>query len=93
MLVQLIPDSQKINRPVRAAVSTTPRVDSTSPGVTTGRTALMAVAVPPVKRMIHSATMPTYWAVCMSSNRSPSPSMPNPMPTSRKMSSRGRPVR
>ena len=93
MLVQLIPESQKINSPVTPAVTSTPNVDSIRPGPMTGRIALISVDVPPVKSIIHSATMPTNWAVCMFSKLIPRPSTPKIMPTSRNTSSNGRPVR
>ncbi len=93
ILVHDIPDSQNMNTPVIRAVSSTPAVESTSPGTITGRMALSLVPMPPEKSIMHRAIMPMNCAVCMSENLIPSPSMPNPIPTSRNMSNRGRPMR
>ena len=92
MLVQLIPESHHTNSPVRSAVSNTPAVESTSPGRSTGLISLILVLMPPEKRMMQRAIMPMNWAVCISLNWMPRPSVPNPIPTSRKMSSRGSPI-
>ena len=57
----------KVKPPVRSAVSSTPAVESTSPGAITGRTALTLVDRPPLNNMMQSATIPPNCAVCMSS--------------------------
>ncbi len=93
MLVQLMPDSHHMKQPVSSAVSSTPTVESIMPGTITGRMAESLVSMPPENRMMHSAIIPINWAVCMSPNWMPTPSVPKAMPTSRKMSSRGRPKR
>lgn len=93
ILVHGIPDSQKMNSPVSRAVRSTPAVESTSPGNAIGRIDDSDVDMPPEKRIIHSAIMPTNWAWCISLNWMPRPSEPNPIPTSRNTSSRGKPVR
>ena len=93
MLVHDIPDSHHTNNPVSNAVSSTPAVDSTRPGSNTGLISFTFVLMPPEKRMMHNAIMPMNWAVCMSLNWMPRPSVPNPMPTRRNINSRGRPMR
>lgn len=79
--------------PVSAVVSTTPRVDRTSPGASTGLISLNLVSIPPVNRMIHRDTMPINWAWPALLNCSPSPSVPKSMPATRKSRREGRPKR
>lgn len=93
MLVHDMPDSHHTNRPVISAVRSTPAVDRIRPGRMIGRMADSLVSMPPENRMMHSAIMPMNWAVCMSLNWMPMPSVPNPMPEMRNMSSNGRPIR
>ena len=47
MLVQLMPDSHQINNPVKRAVSSTPAVDKTMPGVNMGFISVNLVSMPP----------------------------------------------
>ena len=46
MLVQLMPDSHQINNPVKRAVSSTPAVDKTMPGVNMGFISVNLVSMP-----------------------------------------------
>ncbi len=93
MLVHAMPDRHQMNIPVNNAVSSTPTVDSITPGAITGRIEDTRVDRPPEKRITHSATMPMNCAVCISLNWMPSPSTPNPIPTSRNINSKGNPMR
>ena len=93
MFVQSMPESHQMNSPVSSAVRRTPMVESMSPGTMTGRIAESLVPMPPEKRMMQRAIMPMNWAECMLLNWMPTPSVPNAMPTSRKMSSSGSPKR
>ena len=52
----------KMNRPVITVVSSTPRVDKAMPGNNTGRISFICVSMPPVKRMMFKAIMPTICA-------------------------------
>ncbi len=93
ILVQLMPDSHQMNSPVMRAVSSTPTEESIKPGRITGRIAESLVPRPPENNMTLSATMPMNWAVCISLNCMPRPSVPNNIPTIRNMSSKGSPKR
>ncbi len=93
IFVHSIPDSSHMNPPVMKAVMSTPAVESAIPGIITGRMAEIFVPMPPENSMMQSATMPMLCAVCMSLNCMPAPSVPNPIPTSRKMRRMGRPIR
>lgn len=93
MLVQGMPESQKMNRPVTRAVTSTPTVESTRPGAITGRIERTLVDMPPLKRITHSATMPIDCATWTSPKLMPRPSTPKSMPTRRNTRSSGMPVR
>ena len=73
------------------AVMTTPAVASTIPGPITGRISDNLVSIPPVKRMMQSAIMPTNWVASTEWNEMKL--MPNSMPTPRKKSKAGAPKR
>ena len=62
ILVQLIPESHQIKRPVNKVVKSTPTVESMIPGASTGLMSLNLVSIPPVNRMMLRATMPMNWA-------------------------------
>ena len=93
MLVQLMPDSHQINNPVKRAVSSTPAVDKTMPGVNMGFISVNLVSMPPENRMMLSATMPMNCASLALWNCNPNPSLPNSMPTTRKSNNAGTPKR
>ena len=93
MLVQLMPESHQMKRPVKRVVSRTPRVERAIPGFSTGLMSAKLVSIPPVKRMMLRATMPMNWAAFMSWNWMPRPSLPKSMPTNRKSSRVGTPKR
>lgn len=93
MLVQLMPDSHQINNPVKRAVSSTPAVDKTMPGVNMGFISVNLVSMPPENRMMLSATMPMNCASLALWNCNPNPSLPNSIPTTRKSNNAGTPKR
>jgi hypothetical protein len=93
ILAHSMPDSHRMNRPVMSAVSSTPAVERTRPGMITGLIEESLVPRPPEKSMIQSATMPMNCAVCMSLNWIPRPSVPKAMPTRRNINSNGSPKR
>ena len=82
-----------MNAPVSKVVRSTPNVDSTMPGLSTGRMSAYFVSMPPEKRMMLNAIIPMNWASDALWNCSPSPSLPNSMPTTRKSSKVGIPNR
>jgi hypothetical protein len=49
-----------MNMPVKSAVSKTPAIDRITPGTTTGFISENRVSIPPEKRMMFSAIIPTY---------------------------------
>jgi len=73
------------------AVMTTPAVASTIPGPITGRISENLVSIPPVKRMIQRAIIPTNWVASTEWNEMKL--MPNSIPTPRKKSKAGAPKR
>ena len=73
------------------AVITTPTVASTTPGPMMGLISWKEVSIPPVKRMMQRAIMPTNCV--MSTERYEMKSRPNNMPTPRKSSNAGAPKR
>ena len=93
IFVQAIPESHHTNSPVKTVVSSTPTVERTAPGATTGRTSANRVSMPPENRMMVSATMPMNCALSMLENCSPNPSLPKSMPTKRKSRRTGTPKR
>lgn len=80
-----------MNPPSSSAVSITPTVASTTPGPATGRISEYLVSMPPVKRMMQSAIMPTNCVISTEWNEMKL--MPNRMPTPRKRSKAGAPKR
>lgn len=64
-----------------------------TPGDNTGRMSSIFVSIPPVKRMIHNATIPICWATDTSSNCMPRPSVPNSMPANKNINRVGIPKR
>ena len=73
------------------AVMTTPTVASTTPGPMMGFISENFVSIPPVKRMMHSAIIPTNCVI--STERNEMKFSPNNMPTPRKSSNAGAPKR
>jgi hypothetical protein len=73
------------------AVITTPTVASTTPGPMIGFISWKEVSIPPVKRMMHSAIIPTNCVI--STERNEMKFSPNNMPTPRKSSNAGAPKR
>ncbi len=93
ILVQEIPESQKMNKPVIREVRSTPMVESMIPEERTGRIEDTLVDMPPENSMMQRAIMPMNWASCMLLNCSPRPSVPKSIPTIRNTRSNGSPVR
>ena len=89
----IMPDSHQINNPVKRAVSSTPAVDKTMPGVNMGFISVNLVSMPPENRMMLSATMPMNCASLALWNCNPNPSLPNSIPTTRKSNNAGTPKR
>ncbi len=73
------------------AVMTTPTVASTTPGPMIGFISWKEVSIPPVKRMMHSAIIPTNCVI--STERYEMKFSPNNMPTPRKSNNAGAPKR
>ena len=73
------------------AVMTTPTVASTTPGPMMGFISENFVSIPPVKRIIHKAIIPTNWVI--STERYEMKFKPNNMPTPRNSNSAGAPKR
>ena len=88
-----MPDSHQINNPVKRAVSKTPTVESTIPGPKMGLISLNFVSIPPENKMMLNATIPMNCASLASWNWSPSPSLPNSIPTTRNSNKVGTPKR
>ena len=86
-------DRTYMKSPVKTVVSTTPMVESISPGPRMGRISFTFVSIPPENRMTHREHMPMNWACFTSLNCSPSPSTPKSIPATRKSRREGRPKR
>ena len=93
MFMSEYPESQKMKPPVSSVVSRTPTVESIIPCAMTGLMSRNLVSIPPVNRMMLRAIMPINWASSALSNSRPRPSVPKPMPTSRKSNKVGIPNR
>ena len=85
--------------PVMTQVSKTPKVAKVSPGTRTDLISLSLVSIPPVKRMIHIATVPSACAVSISisirltSSTPPIECEPKNIPTARNNNNAGTPYR
>ena len=73
------------------SVMTTPAVASTTPGPMMGFISENFVSIPPVKRMMHKAIIPTNWVI--STERNEMKFKPNSMPTPRNSNNAGAPKR
>ena len=85
-VMEMIADFERrnMNSPVIMAVRTTPKVDNTNPGTTTGLMSENLVSIPPEKRIMLIATIPMAWAYFILLNSIPTPSEPKSIPTIKK---------